>query len=76
MAALETAASAMIPPVRELKVLYAARQPRLCNTLLAHALMIRDFAHAESEGEPERSLGRIVSLLEQDAREALLQFEA
>ena len=75
MAALEAAAAGMVGPLRELKILYAERQPMLCNTLLAHALMIRDFAHAEAEGDVDGSLGRIVSLLDEGAREALLQYQ-
>jgi hypothetical protein len=75
MEALETVASVIVAAARELKTAYSRRQPTLCNTLLAHALMLRDFAHHEAEGDVDRSLGGVVSLLGADAREALLAFQ-
>jgi hypothetical protein len=76
MIGLELATTPAVAHFRELKSQYAARAPKLCNTLLAHALMVRDFAHREAEGEPEHSLGGVVSLLGAEGREALLLFQS
>ncbi len=76
MAAVEAVAVEDIAAFRDLKALYADRQPMLCNTLLAHALMIRDFARREADGETEDSLRGVLSLLSPGAREALARFEA
>ncbi len=74
MAALEASVDEVIPSFRELKALYADREPDLCNTLLAHVLVLREFARLEAQGEGERSLTGVLSLLGAEAREALSQF--
>lgn len=74
MIAVEVVAAGVISPFRELKTLYADRQPKLCNTLLAHALIIRDFAHHEVEGDTELSLGGVISMLRDETMVALSHF--
>ncbi len=74
MTAVEVVAAGVIAPFRELKTLYADRQPKLCNTLLAHALIIRDFAHHEVEGDTELSLGGVMSMLRDETMAALSHF--
>lgn len=74
MMAVEVVAAGVIAPFRELKTLYADRQPKLCNTLLAHALIIRDFAHHEVEGDTELSLGGVMSMLRDETMAALSHF--
>ena len=76
MTALEAAVVGVIAHFRELKALYSARQPRLCNTLLAQALVIRDFAHREADGDADRSLGCVMRLLGEDGKLSLARFQA
>ncbi len=74
MTAVGVVAAGVIAAFRELKTLYAARRPKLCNTLLAHALIIRDFAHHEVEGDTELSLGGVMSMLRDETMVVLSHF--
>jgi hypothetical protein len=74
MSELEAGAYRGVEAARGLKALYGGEQPRLCATLLAHEMALRDFARDELDGLGEGSLDGILALLDPADRAAIAAF--
>lgn len=61
---------------RKLRGIYGEVEPRLCASLIAKEIAMRDFARDELDGETETSVERIVALLSPASQAALAAFDA
>jgi hypothetical protein len=74
MTEIEAASIRGVQGARTLMGLYRAGAPRLCATLLASRMALRDFARDELDDLSDVSLDRILALLDDDDRRAVAEF--